>query len=101
MSHFVDVGFVVLLGCLLLLGAAAVVKMRQLKLDLTREKTEDAETVLRFVGDIESFHMARGCGQRVREIMERYHVNLLILPLQSGGRVGFLLGPTGLRIFRV
>ena len=101
MSHIVDIVFSFFLASLLLLGASAVLKMRQLKLDLTREKWGDTEAVLSSVGELESFHVARGASQRVREIMERYHVSLLILPLQSGGRVGFRLGPAGVQVFKV
>jgi hypothetical protein len=76
----------------------AVFKMRRLKAQVILERKQDIQELLAAIGEIESLEMARGQAAWVSNVMQRYGVTALVLPLKSGGKVGFSLEASGLRV---
>ena len=82
----------------LFIALLAVLKMRRLKAQVVLEREQDIKELLAAIGEMESLEMARARATCVSNVMQRYGVTSLILPLGSGGKVGFSLEASGLRV---
>ena len=73
----------------------AVWNIRNLKSDLIEDRKQSVNQMLAAIGDVESMWEARNRAIAISEIMNRYGVAGLVLPLKSGGKVNFRLESTG------
>jgi hypothetical protein len=76
----------------------AVWNIRNLKSELIEERRQSVNQMLAAIGDVESMWEAKNRAIAISEIMNRYDIAGLTLPLKSGGKVNFRLESTGMSI---
>ena len=96
--RILDLVLVILAGTALSSALAVVWKIRNLKAALIDEHREKVDEVIAAVGEICSLNEAKHRAPQIIEIMKRYEVIGLVVPMKSGDRVNFHLQTLGLRI---
>jgi hypothetical protein len=93
--QIVDLIMIALVCAALISSLLVVLKLRELKRHFLEEHRSQVNQLLAAIGEVESMSEASRRATVIVEIMRRYNVTGLVLPLKTGGMVNFQLLDAG------
>jgi hypothetical protein len=89
--QIIDVIMILLASAALILGSLSVWKIRNLKTEFVEQHKERFDQLVNSIGEINSLGEAKLRAPMIVQIMKRYDVTALVVPLRCGGEVSFNL----------